>query len=249
MVTLQEGREFRRRLKALLDASDTSLDQAIEALFVPPELAAIIRQETDRSSSQAPGASASATDITVDGDQAVAATIRFCRIWLRHFAREFLDSGNGYNAAKHGLSTVAGYSQISFHSDPEAWEGPGPVRESQVVLEGPEIRTVEHDGAGGAQRRWFTVTRHVDPPGLIAHTLIAADLLDWLWEIERARKLMTSAAIPVRSGPLPKDVIHGHYRSWGHLRLPLGVLPMEGTARDATLRRLGLLDEPDKEPE
>lgn len=82
------------------------------------------------------------------------------------------------------------------------------------------------------------MTRHVDPSGLIAHTLIAADLLDWLWEIERARKLGTPAAIPVRSGPLPKDVNHGHYRSWGRLRLPLGVLPMEGSDRDATLRRL-----------
>lgn len=249
MVTLQEGREFRRRLKALLDASDTPLDEAIEALFVPPELAAIIRQETDRSSRQAPDASADAPDIAEDGDEAVAATIRFCRVWLRHFARRFLEAGNGYNAAKHGLSTVAGYSQLAFHPDPDAWEGPGPLPEGQVILEGPEIRTIEHDGARGDQRRWFSVTRHVDPPGLIAHTLIAADLLDWLWEIERARKLRTPAAVPVRSGPLPKDVIHGHYRSWGHLRLPLGVLPLEGPARDATLRRLGLLDEPANEPE
>jgi len=87
------------------------------------------------------------------------------------------------------------------------------------------------------------VTRHVDPAGLISHTLIAADLLDWLREIERARKLETPAEIPLRTGPLPKDVIHGHYRRWGHLRLPLGTLPIQGPARDATLRRLGLLGE------
>lgn len=249
MVSLQEGREFRRRLRALLDASDTSLDEAIETLFVPPELAAVIRQEADPSSSQTHAAGGDATDITEDGGEAVAATIRFCRVWLRHFARKFLEAGNGYNAAKHGLSTVTGYSQLAFHPDPDAWEGPGPVPEGQVILEGPEIRTIEHDGARGDQRRWFSVTRHVDPPGLIAHTLIAADLLDWLWEIERARKLRTPAAVPILSGPLPKDVIHGHYRSWGHLRLPLGVLPLEGPVRDATLRRLGLLDEPASDPE
>ena len=72
------------------------------------------------------------------------------------------------------------------------------------------------------------MTRHVDPAGLIAHTLIAADLLDWLWEIERARKLKTPAEIPLRTGPLPRDVTHGQYRLWGHLRLPLGTLPLRG---------------------
>ena len=131
-------------------------------------------------------------------------------------------------------------------SRPDAEEGPGPVPEAQVVFEGPEIRTIEHNGAKGAARRWFTVTRHVDPAGLIAHTLIA---VDWLREIERTRKLETPAEMPLRTGPLPGTLSMATSHLWGHLRLPLGTLPLRGPARDATLRRLGLLYESAEEPE
>ena len=159
MVTLQEGREFRRRLKIIVDASKEILDEAIGALFVPPELAAIIREEASRANGQDSGKTNDATadsDNTDAGEDVLADTYRFCRTWLRHFARKFLDEGNGFNAAKHGLSTVAGYSQLAFHPDPDAWKGPGPVPEAQVVTEGPESgpsNTTEPRARGGAGSR------------------------------------------------------------------------------------------------
>lgn len=90
---------------------------------MPPELAAIIREEASRANGQDSGKTNDATadsDNTDTGEDVLANTYRFCRAWLRHFARKFLDEGSGFNAAKHGLSTVAGYSQVAFHPDPDA---------------------------------------------------------------------------------------------------------------------------------
>jgi hypothetical protein len=99
----------------------------------------MIHRESDGPSSEEAAVSAGATGGTDSGDEAVKATIRFCRVWLRHFARKFLADGNGYNAAKHGLSIVAG--NPSLHSIPTPTPGKGPTPRSSSRDRDPDHRT------------------------------------------------------------------------------------------------------------
>lgn len=218
LARLQGSREFRNRLTSFRNESALSNDAV--ALFIPPELHQVM-------------------DGGEIGPELRPKAIEFCRAWLRHFAWFHLDSSPGYNAAKHGLSLVAGSSQISFLVDEDSWEGTGDPPGEVVFLRGQELRTLEYEWRGD-ERVWLRASRYVDPAGLIAWTLIASELLDWLWAVERARVNQVETAVPVYWQPLPRETIEEWTKSWGRLGMPLGVLPMQdGPSLDSVLERLG----------
>lgn len=201
MASLRSGRDTTERLHRLIaeDASEELAD-AVELAFLP-----------------------SREDLTEGvGPEPVEAMARFAAAWLQHFAREALDAGSGYNAVKHGLGSVAGNHEVSVASaDLDL------MPEPLVMLRGATVETLEYAGTKAEGRSWFRVLRAVDVPGQTVCALIAAELLDALWEVGRARFLGGGAHIRMLSGPLPADIKAGREEQWGFLKVPIAALPME----------------------
>jgi len=93
LAKLQQPREFRRRCKALINGSDEDLDNILDFVFFPHH-----EQATEQA-----------------GEDKVAAARKFLAAWVRHFARYFIDTANGYNGMKHGLSSLP----VSDHVIPQ----------------------------------------------------------------------------------------------------------------------------------
>lgn len=201
MARLQGSAKFRARVQEVCAATDESLTEMVSNVWLPSDIFKNPKQPTP-------------------GPEVLDAAVRFCRSWIGHFAQLFLESGPGYNAAKHGLAVVPGFSRLSvaFPDDEDAVE-------ARTVLEGAEVRTLEYDWTSDGQRRWRRMTRYVDPPGLIAWTLIAAELLDWLWSIERTRHFGPPGDVHIYWAPLPSDTVSGRGMSWGGVRMDIGLLP------------------------
>ncbi|NYD25009.1 hypothetical protein [Kineococcus aurantiacus] len=158
------------------------------------------------------------------GVEQVSRTVTWVASWLRHFAHFYLDTSNGYNSAKHGLSSLPGHKLVSFSFAGDA----GP--EDVPLLRGASLETLEYKVRGkGAekQQHWYRMLRTVDPAGLLAFVIVAADLLDALWTIGRTHHLGGSCPIQMFDGPTPADVTTGHGTHWGALEVPIWTLPQE----------------------
>lgn len=170
------------------------------------------------------------------GAEAVTARIEHAVNWLRQAANLHLEAGTGYNAAKHGLSALPTTRHISFvRSDAETGAPQGRPIE---LFAGAALLSLESEGKA-PDRRWFQVARLVDSPGLVAMTLVLADLMDSLWQIGRARQLREPAAVSLISSPSFGDLITGRTREWGEIRMPL-VRPPSGSSlvTEAVLQHL-----------
>jgi hypothetical protein len=158
------------------------------------------------------------------GEDAVSTTESWIAAWLRHFADFYLDTYNGYNSAKHGLSSLPGHKLVSLSV-------PGDNDSDSVpLLRGASLETLEYTIKGkGAERRqhWYRMLRTVDPASLLAFVLIAAELLDTLWNVGRAHHLGGKCPIKMFDGPTPADVTTGHATQWGDLKVSIGTLPQE----------------------
>ncbi len=173
------------------------------------------------------------------GADAVDAYLSHAAHWLRHCARWHLENSNGYNAAKHGLSSLPSHARVSFLAEPERPGDEPPVQAATEVpmLAGAVLTTLEHEGTGNALR-WYQVTRAVDPAGLVAVVLVLAELLDAVWQVGRARHLGVPAELALVSGPDLQTVMAGHHLEWGTLKMPVAVLPLPPDEAQATLARL-----------
>lgn len=179
------------------------------------------------------------------GAETVAARVEHAVGWLRQAADLHLTAGNGYNAAKHGLSALPSYRHMAFvRSDRETG---APTGRPIELFAGAALLSLESEGTG-AERRWFQVARLVDSPGLVAITLVLADLMDSLWQVGRARRLRQPAEVPMMASPSFSDVIAGHVKEWGDIRLPLIRPPrMPSAATDAVLRHLARYSSDDED--
>lgn len=158
------------------------------------------------------------------GEEETSRTVSWVASWLKHFARFYLDTSNGYNSAKHGLSSLPGHKLVSFSVTGDA----GP--EDVPLLRGASLETLEYKTKGkGAEKQqyWYRMLRTVDPAGLLAFVIVAADLLDALWTIGRTHHLGGSCPIQMFDGPTPADVTTGHGTHWGALEVPIWTLPQE----------------------
>lgn len=211
LVLSAQRADFRDRVREMLDRADDELLREVTHVFVGDRAAAV----------------------AAVGDNAVAAHLGHATAWLRHCARWHLDNSNGYNAAKHGLGTLPGSQTVAFVPEPERGQ---PVQE-HVLLAGATLDTLESEGKG-TQRRWYRVLRTVDPAGLVATVLVAADLLDTLWAVSRARHLGDGAAVGLHDRPSPRDVLSGHAAEWGVLKIPLTALPLKDAQAHEVMRRM-----------
>lgn len=215
MAKLQGARAFSDRVEALLAAPDAGIAPVVEALFIPPGLRAHIEAEYE------PG-----------GLDEVST---FCIAWLKHFAREFVQAGRGYNACKHGLSVVSGFSTLSVYVEQEN----GTLEEHEMFA-GNELRTLEYKSVE-KNKLWEQVARYVDPPGLVASVLVAADLLDWMWAVQRGIATQEPVLIEVYCKPLPADVVRGQNSTRGQVNISIGALALHmqpGPELDALQQRL-----------
>lgn len=150
-----------------------------------------------------------------------------------------MQTSNGYNAAKHGLSSLPSHVRLSFLADPEpAGDKPAATGATEVpMLAGAVLITLEHEGRANAQR-WYQVTRAVDPAGLVAVVLVLAELLDAVWQLGRARHLGVPAKFALVSNPDFRTVMAGHHLEWGTFKRPIAALPLPPEEAQATLARL-----------
>jgi hypothetical protein len=154
--------------------------------------------------------------------------------WLREAAEFHLHTGGGYNAAKHGLSAVPAFRHVSFVRSDEG----RPVAPPIELFAGAALLSLETNGKA-RERTWQQVARLVDGPGLVAMTLVLADLMDSLWQVGRARALGVPAEVSLIAGPSPSDLRAGHSGEWGEIRLPLMTPPkMSDEASGALMDRL-----------
>ncbi len=209
---------FRKRVEQLRDMPEDDLRRLVAWVFLGEREPAVAQS----------------------GEDAVAAAESCIGAWVRHFARFHLDTSNGYNASKHGLSSLPSQARISFFPHPgdasgeDAGEQPGEI----PLLAGPTLDTLEYEGRI-VDRRWYRVTRTVDPAGLLATVLAAADLLDSLWQVGRARHLGVLAEVTLFVSPTVKDVIAEHSERWGALKIPLAVLPLDDADAQLVLDQIG----------
>jgi hypothetical protein len=222
LAKLQQPREFRRRCKALINASDEELDNVLDFVFLPHR-----EQATEQA-----------------GEEKVAAARKFLAAWVRHFARYFIDTANGYNGMKHGLSSLPGHAQVSFYAQPE--DDVEPAMEV-LMMTGAILETLESEKANGTQE-WMKVMRGVDPPGLLACVAIAISLIEWLWSVGLARHTGEPVELPLHDGPLPADVRRGHEAEWGQFRRPIAILPLIGENAQRVLQCLGIAQDAPQEP-
>jgi hypothetical protein len=218
-LVASQGSSFRKRVCGLTQVSDDTLHSLVGWAFLG-----------DREFL-----------VATTGEEVVTAAEAHCARWLRHFSKFHLDTAPGYNAAKHGLSSIPGNARVSFLPVPSHRAEDRRIAEI-VLLEGATLETLEYE-RNGNQRVWFRVTRTVDPPGLIATVLIAAELLGSLWTVGRARNLGGGAQIDLASRPSPDDIIGGHGKAWGAVRVPLAVLPLETEEADKVLQDLDVVRE------
>ncbi len=180
------------------------------------------------------------------GRAAVEARTAHAISWVRQAADFHLNTGGGYNAAKHGLSAIPALRQISFVRS----EHGRPVEAPIELFRGAALLSLESQGKS-KQRKWFQVARLVDASGLVAMTLVLSDLLDSLWQVGRARHLGEPAKVSLIGTPSFGDLIAGRSEQWGEVRLPLMVPPkMSDEATQALLAHLATYSsDPDDDAE
>lgn len=173
------------------------------------------------------------------GKAAVDAYLSHAASWLRHCASWHVQTSNGYNAAKHGLSSLPSHVRVSFFAEPgNADDEPPTTGPTEVpMLAGAVLTTLEHEGTGNAQR-WYEVTRAVDPAGLVAVVLVLAELLDDVWQVGRARHLGVPAELALVSGPNLQTIMAGHHLEWSTFKRPIAALPLPPEEAQATLAKL-----------
>ncbi len=223
LVMSVRDRAFRRRVREVRDSMTGELVERVRWAFLG---------DADRAAQDA-------------GQEAVNARVVHVAHWLRQAADLHLHAGNGYNAAKHGLSALPAYRHVSFvESEP----GTGaPIGRPVDLFAGAALLSLESEGSG-EERRWFQVARLVDSPGLVAMTLVFTDLLDAVWQVGRARQIQQVAAVSLVATPSFGDLIAGHTKEWGQLKTPLvQPSPLSDPAADAVLRHLAKYNSDDEE--
>lgn len=200
MAHAQEPGGFRRRLNAFLGLSGEALNPILEWAFI---------------------GSRSALEESV-GIGGVEKHEENVRQWLRHFARFHLETAFGYNAAKHGLGTVAAQTNVSIRANDS-----DPSVASIVLLEDNTLETLEYTrGKTKGELVWSQVTRTVDIPGVLSQVLVGTKLLDSLWSIAKARFLKEGANILVFDGPSVSEVSRGA-KPGGNFRVEVAVTRAE----------------------
>lgn len=154
------------------------------------------------------------------GHDAVEARIAHAIGWVRQAADFHLDTGGGYNAAKHGLSAIPALRHVSFVRSEQGQPVGAPIE----LFRGAALLSLESQGKT-KQRKWFQVARLVDAAGLVAMTLVLSDLLDSLWQVGRARQLGEPAVVSLIATPSFGDLIAGRTEQWGEVRLPFMAPP------------------------
>lgn len=187
--TQSEPSAFREWVKKMLACSDAELNARIERVFLPPDFAAVTAEF---------------------GGETVDEAKRVIALWLRYFGQHLLDMGNVYNSTKHGLGSIPRRGRRSmFVEHPPA---SGEYREFGLI-DGSTVDTLEYvlvanPASGGKKTRtWVRVRREIDLPGFLASTMVAAALLDWMWEVAKARALTVSVEVPVSIPPPPNGVV------------------------------------------
>lgn len=162
------------------------------------------------------------------GEEVVSSVETCLASWVRHFTNVYLTSAPGYNAAKHGLSSVAGHHRATLGLPGEDGE---PTE--FTFINGPTIRTLESESVPGKKnvRNWFQMTRQVDPAGLVASVVVAADLLNMLGAVGRLRHLGVAAQVLLFPSPTPDEVFTDEGRFGAAMRVGLGLLPQRGTSK------------------
>lgn len=198
------SKAFLGALESLRDSTDDDLRAGIDTCFIG-DRAPVVDQV---------------------GEEVVSEVEACLALWLRHFARVYLTSAPGYNAAKHGLSSVPGNHRATMNL-------PGDDGEPTefIFLNGPTLLTLESKFDPERQaRRWFQMRRQVDRAGLVASVVVAADLLTMLGTVGRLRHLGVPAEVLLFSSPTPEDVFTDEGRHRAAMQVPLGVLPQEGVS-------------------
>lgn len=98
---------------------------------------------------------------------------------LRHFARMLLSDATLYNAAKHGLVTIAGESSIrigNFEEHPD----------NGIHTSGPTLRWIQRETKDG-QSEWKMSTAFIPLEANLAWIGMTATLIRSLWTIAKAR--------------------------------------------------------------
>jgi hypothetical protein len=187
MAGLKAGPAFNKRIEKCVALDNDDIDEVLAFAFLPPEFVA-----------------------TWDGEPTLEELREYLTLWWRALGRYVSEWRNAYNAAKHGLAVGVRPVQLAFLA---ADGGRPPVD----VMNGPVMRTLEHEGIVGENgkwakdpdtgkplQRWFWMYRAIDPDELIAQTIVTADLLDWLRAISAARLLgRTGTAVHLRDEPKP----------------------------------------------
>lgn len=200
MAHLNKPSEFRSRLKRLLEMWDKgeTLKAALEWAFLPG------RSQAEREF----------------GAEATLKHQQHVEQWIKHFARFHLDTAAGYNAAKHGLGTVAAQTNVSIREDGSDTSSP-PV----VLLDDTTLETLEYTrGEAKGELVWSQVTRTVDIPGLLSDVLVGAQLFDSFWNVAKVRFLQESdGKIPLFDGPSPVEITSRGARPGGTFRIQVAV--------------------------
>jgi hypothetical protein len=189
-------RRFRERAETLRKSDDDKLQPFVEWAFIG---------DVDHMTAAA-------------GAERVAGRTAHVSRWLRQSADFHLQSSSAYNAAKHGLALKPSHARISFRLDP-------PETSEIEFLAGATLDTLESEGKG-QEREWFRVTHVVDPAGLLAMTLVVADLIESLWAVARARQLGEPALVSLMDEPSLRKIVAGHEKEWGTFKVPIGALPL-----------------------
>ena len=198
--------QFRNNVVTLASKTDSELREDIKWLHIAPEVLS-------------PENTIENLDARIDGVLDTGAA------WIKHFARQYLDLGPLYNAAKHGLAVIPGYHSIEFYP-----ESPSAHDPSLPLLRGATVQYLEQPpNEEDPRRQWVRTMQVADMPLLLATAHIATDYLRNLWGVARVRYAGSQRAnLFLLTGPTPQSLRAGSME--GRIRFPINYVPISGDA-------------------
>ena len=125
-------------------------------------------------------------------------SLRVIEMYLRHFARQFIDKAALYNATKHGLAVMPSTSTMQYNDG------------ALVSADGPAIEYLYLREREDGQSRWYRGTHWVKRDVQMAFAYRACQLIDMLWTVAKSRYLQDvsgdGVAVELFGPPTPADL-------------------------------------------
>jgi hypothetical protein len=105
-----------------------------------------------------------------------------------------------YNAAKHGLAVAGGEDRMKLMDGPEE-EGEGAVDDAQRTILSSEGQCLTYLHRDPSPPRWMMTMTWANPERNLALAQLAANLIENLWVVARAKYLVDADALPLKLHP------------------------------------------------